>query len=163
MVIATDQTQTQQKTQPEITHNALYEQDFCLWIERALLLLHEGNLRDLDLENLLEEIADMGNSQKQALESNLKIILMHLLKYKYQADKRTNSWRYTIIEHRQRIRKAFKNSPSLRRYFLQEFTDVYLDARQLAVVETELSPNIFPIECPFTTDQVLDEDYFPAP
>jgi hypothetical protein len=164
MAIATEQTQTQipPKIQPELAHHDLYEQDFCLWIEKALVLLREGNLRDLDLENLLEEIADMGNSQKQALESNLKIILMHLLKYKYQADKRTNSWRYTIVEHRQRIRKAFKSSPSLRRHFLQEFADVYLEARQLAVVETELSPNIFPIECPFTTDQALDEAYFPA-
>jgi predicted DNA-binding ribbon-helix-helix protein len=165
MAIATDQTQTQiqPKIQPELAHHDLYEQDFCLWIEKALVLLHEENLRDLDLANLLEEIADMGNSQKQALESNLKIILMHLLKYKYQADKRTNSWRYTIVEHRQRIRKAFKNSPSLRRHFLQEFADVYLDARQLAVIETELPPNTFPVESPFTTDQALDEEYFPAP
>ena len=163
MAIATDQTQIQPKTEPELAHHDLYEQDFCLWIEKALELLHEGNLKDLDLENLLEEIADMGNSQKQSLESNLKILLMHLLKYKYQADKRTNSWRYTIVEHRQRIRKAFKNSPSLRRHFLQEFADVYLDAKQLAVAETGLSPNIFPIECPFTTDQALDEAYFPAP
>ena len=157
MTIATDQT----RTQHVISHHDLYEQDFCLWVERALLLLREGNLRDLDLENLLEEIADMSNSQKQALESNLKVILMHLLKYKYQPDKRTNSWRYTIVEHRQRIRKAFKNSPSLKRHFLDEFADVYLDARKLASVETNISIDTFPITAPFTTSQVLDEDYFP--
>ena len=106
MTIASNQTPTR------LTHYDLYERDFCLWVERALVLMREGNFKDLDLENLLEEIADMSNSQKQALESNLKIILMHLLKYKYQANKRTNSWRYTIVEHRQRIRRAFKNSPS---------------------------------------------------
>jgi hypothetical protein len=159
MTIATDQTQT--RTQQVISHHALYEQDFCLWVEQALVLLREGNLRDLDLENLLEEIADMSNSQKQALESNLKIILMHLLKYKYQPDKRTNSWRYTIVEHRQRIRKAFKNSPSLKRHFLDEFADVYLDARKLASVETNISIDTFPITSPFTVSQVLDEDYLP--
>ena len=153
--------QTPTQTQPAISHHDLYEQDFCLWIEKALLLLREGNLRDLDLENLLEEIADMSNSQKQALESNLQVILMHLLKYKYQPDKRTNSWRYTILEHRQRIRKAFKNSPSLKRHFLQEFADVYLDARKLAAIETGLPINTFPIECPFTTEQAADEAYFP--
>ncbi len=64
---------------------------------------------------------------------------MYFLKYQYQPDKRTNSWRYTIIEHRQRIRRAFKNSPSLKRHFLQEFADVYLDARNLAAVETGIS------------------------
>ena len=104
MAIASDKTQTK-------SHHDLYEEDFCLWIEKALVLLRQGNLRDLDLENLLEEIEDMGNSQKQALESNLKVILMHLLKYKYQPEKRSNSWLYTLAEHRQRIRKAFKNSP----------------------------------------------------
>jgi hypothetical protein len=156
MAIA-NQTQTQQK----ISHQDLYEQDFCLWVDKALVLLRQGNLEDLDLENLLEEIEDMGNSQKQALESNLKIILMHLLKYKYQSDKRTNSWRYTIVEHRQRIRKAFKNSPSLKRHFLGEFADVYLDARKLASVETNLDIDNFPVTSPFTESQVLNEDYFP--
>ena len=117
-----------QTKQQQISHHDLYEQDFCLWVDKALVLLREGNLTDLDLANLLEEIEDMSNSQKQALESNLKIILMHLLKYKYQSDKRTSSWRYTIVEHRQKIRKAFKNSPSLKRHFLEEFADVYLVA-----------------------------------
>jgi hypothetical protein len=144
-----------------LSHHDLYEQDFCLWVEQALVLLREGNLTDLDLENLLEEIAGMSNSQKQALESNLKIILTHLLKYKYQPDKRTNSWLYTIVEHRQRIRKAFKNSPSLKRHFLEELADVYLDARKLASVETGIAIDIFPITSPFTASQVLDEDYLP--
>jgi hypothetical protein len=144
-----------------LSHHDLYEQEFCLWVEQALVLLRKGNLTDLDLENLLEEIAGMSNSQKQALESNLKIILTHLLKYKYQPDKRTNSWLYTIVEHRQRIRKAFKNSPSLKRHFLEELADVYLDARKLASVETGIAIDIFPITSPFTASQVLDEDYLP--
>jgi len=151
-----------QATQIQATsHHELYEQDFCLWIEQALVLLREGNLADLDLENLLEEIADMSNSQKQALESNLKIILMHLLKYRYQPERRTNSWHYTIIEHRQRIRKAFKNSPSLKRHLLEELADVYLDARKLVSVETGISIDTFPIALPFTVYQILNEDYLP--
>ena len=150
-----------QTKQQQISHHDLYEQDFCLWVDKALVLLREGNLTDLDLANLLEEIEDMSNSQKQALESNLKIILMHLLKYKYQSDKRTSSWRYTIVEHRQKIRKAFKNSPSLKRHFLEEFADVYLDARKLASVETNIDIDNFPITSPFTEFQVLDEDYLP--
>lgn len=159
MAIASDKTQID-KTQIK-SHHDLYEDDFCLWIEQALVLLRQGNLRDLDLENLLEEIEDMGNSQKQALESNLKVILMHLLKYKYQPEKRSNSWLYTLTEHRQRIRKAFKNSPSLKRHFLQEFADVYLDAKKLAAIETGLSSQTFPAASPFTPDQVTDEEYLP--
>ncbi len=55
------------QTQTPASHRDLYDQDFCLWVEQALVLLREGNLTDLDLENLLEEIADLSSSQKQAL------------------------------------------------------------------------------------------------
>ena len=143
------------------SHQALYTQDFYLWIDQAMSLLREGNLKELDLENLLEEIEDMGSSQKSALESNLEVILMHLLKYKYQQNKRSSSWRYTIIEHRRRLYKAFKKSPSLKKYFLEEFADAYAGARKLAAVETEISIDTFPLESPFTPEQVLNEDYLP--
>ncbi len=52
------------------SHRELYEQDFCLWIEQAVKLLSENRLSELDRENLIEEISDMGISQKQGLESN---------------------------------------------------------------------------------------------
>lgn len=146
---------------PNISHQSLYEQDFCLWVEQAMTLLREGNLKELDLENLLEEIEDMGRSEKRSISSNLEVVLMHLLKYKYQPSKRSSSWRYTIIEHRRRLFKDFKISPSLKKYFLEEFADAYAGARKLASVETEIPIHTFPLESPFTPEQVLDEDYLP--
>jgi Domain of unknown function DUF29 len=143
------------------SHHDLYEQDFCLWVEEASNLLRAGRFDDLDMENLLTEIEDMSNSQKHALESNLEVLLMNLLKYKYQPDKRSNSWRYTIIEHRLRIQRAFRDSPSLKRYFSEVFMDGYEVARKLAVAETGLKQEIFPIESPFTPEQVLDEEFLP--
>ncbi|MEE3716015.1 DUF29 domain-containing protein [Tumidithrix elongata RA019] len=142
-------------------HAQLYEQDFSLWLEKAVQLLQEGNLAALDVENLIEEIESMGRSERQAVKSNLEIILMHLLKYKYQPEKRSNSWRYRLLEHRRRLDEAFKTSPSLKRYFLQEFDNCYLGARKLASAETGMAIAIFPLEHPFTVEQVLDEDYLP--
>jgi len=147
--------------QQKISHQALYEQDLYLWLEQAMDLLRERNLAELDIDNLIEEIADMGSSQKQAIESNLEIVLMHLLKYKYQPDKRSNSWRYTLLEHRRRIQKAFKTSPSLKRHFLAEFAEAYETARELASAETGLDISLFPLESPFTTEQTLDKEYLP--
>jgi hypothetical protein len=143
------------------SHTQIYEQDFSLWLEQAVQLLREGNLAALDIENLIEEIECMGRSEKQAVKSNLEIILMHLLKYKYQSEKRSNSWRYTLLEHRRRLDEAFKTSPSLKRYFLQEFENCYLGARKLASAETGLAIVAFPVEIPFAIAQVLDEDYLP--
>jgi len=144
-----------------ISHAQIYEQDFALWLAQAAQLLKAGNLAALDIENLIEEIESMGRSERQALKSNLEVILMHLLKYKYQPEKRSHSWRYTLLEHRRRLEQAFKISPSLKRYFWQEFEDSYGGARKLASVETGIPIKIFPLESPFTVEQVLDEDYWP--
>jgi hypothetical protein len=114
-------------------HQALYEKDFYLWIEKAAALLRARNLEELDLGNLIEEIESMGRSKKRSISSNLEVVLMHLLKYKYQPDKRSNSWRYTIIEHRVRILEELQESPSLRGYFLEVFTEVYAAVRKLAI------------------------------
>jgi hypothetical protein len=149
------------QTPTSISHRDLYEQDFCLWVEQAMKLLSENRLSELDRENLIEEIESMGRSEKLSLESNLEVVLMHLLKYQYQPEKRTNSWRYTLFEHRRRLQKAFKTSPSLKRHFVEEFDDCYTAAKKLAAIETGISIGAFPIASPFTTSQVLDEDYLP--
>lgn len=139
----------------------LYEQDFCLWLEKTVKLLKDNNFSALDRDNLIEELESMGRSEKRAIESNLRVLLMHLLKYQYQANHRFNSWLATIQEHRIRINKEFKASPSLKRYFEQIFEETYQDARKLASLETGLSLEHFPVNCPFTSEQGLNPDFLP--
>jgi hypothetical protein len=138
--------------------SSLYEQDYYLWLETTAKLLQEGQLCALDVANLLEEIEDMGRSEKRAFYSNLKILLMHLLKYSYQSEKRSNSWIASIVEHRQRIKKAFKESPSLQAYFIEIVNECYQDARELAAAETGLAIDAFPVEPPFTPEEILNSD-----
>jgi len=139
----------------------LYECDFNLWVEATAQLLREERLTELDVVNLLEEVESMGNSDKFALSSDLVVVLLHLLKWQYQPNKRTRSWEKSIAEHRRRIRKIFKSSPSLRNYFQQIFDECYLDARKQAKIETRLPLEHFPVNSPFTSQQVLDEDFLP--
>ncbi|MBD1933672.1 MULTISPECIES: DUF29 domain-containing protein [Cyanophyceae] len=141
--------------------STLYEQDYYLWLETTARLLQEGQLSVLDVANLLEEIEDMGRSEKRAVYSNLKILLIHLLKYSYQSEKRSSSWLASIVEHRQRLKKAFKESPSLQPYFTEIFNECYQDARELASAETGLEIERFPVETPFTPEETLDSDYLP--
>ncbi|AFY77750.1 MAG: DUF29 domain-containing protein [Hydrococcus sp. C42_A2020_068] len=140
---------------------SLYEKDFLEWTIVTAQLLEQRNWEELDLDNLIEEILSMGRSEKKALYSNLKILLMHLLKYKYQSEKRTSNWRSSIREHRQRIAEAFIDSPSLKNYFDNIFDECYQKARLLASDETGLNADYFPEECPFSVGQVLDENYLP--
>ena len=103
----------------------------------------------------------MGRSEKHSLESNLIVVLMHLLKYKYQPQKRSRSWLSSIFEHRRRLIKAFKTSPSLKRYYQEVFDECYKYAVKQASIETGLPLNIFPNTSPFTTEETLDFDFLP--
>ncbi|MDZ8185239.1 MAG: DUF29 domain-containing protein [Nostoc sp. ChiSLP02] len=151
-----------QLPQSSITSGSdLYEQDFYLWIQTTAELLKQKNFTQLDLENLIEEIETMGRSEKKALRSNLEVVLMHLLKYQYQPEKRPGSWQATIREHRKRLREALEESPSLKPYFDEVLGQCYDHARLLAADETELVVATFPEQSPFTSEQVLEPNFLP--
>lgn len=139
----------------------LYNEDYLQWLETTVNHLKNKDLEHLDLENLIEEIETLGRSEKRELESRLTILLMHLLKYKYQSSKRSNSWLFTIREQRLRILKSFKDSPSLKNYFQSIFSETYSDARALAADETGLPIETFPKDCPFNIELVLNLDWLP--
>ena len=141
--------------------SSLYEEDYHLWLMNTIHQLQNGKLAEVDMVNLVEELEAMVRSEKKAIRSNLRILLMHLLKYKYQSEKRTNSWLFTIREHRKRLRDDFKNSPSLKRYFREVFEECYQDARELAADETGLTIDTFPVESPFSQEETLNPDYLP--
>jgi hypothetical protein len=154
---------TQITLKPELA--SLYETDYLAWIELTVAKLRSPDLAklnpDIDWENLIEEIEDMGKSSRNSLKSNLRIILAHLLKWQYQSDRRSRSWQSSIIEHRLRIYDAFVESPSLKRYFAEVFDDAYSGAIQLASTETGLAQKTFPKVCPYSQNQVLDADFLP--
>lgn len=140
---------------------SLYESDFNLWLEAHADLLKQQQFAQMDIEHLIEEIEDMGNNRKDALESNLMRVFQHLLKWKYQPEKRSNSWRASITEHSLRLNKAIKKNPSLKPYFATVYQESYQDARLIASRETGLDIKTFPDDCPFTAEQVLNPDYLP--
>lgn len=140
--------------------NNLYERDYYLWIEDVLKKIQEKRWDEMDWENLWEEIDDMGKSQKQRLTSNLRILLMHLLKWEFQPQKRTNSWKSTIIEHRRRILEQLESSPSLKNLLNSNLEATYQKARKDASLETNLALNTFPNQCPYTIERILAEDWF---
>ncbi|CAC5342216.1 MULTISPECIES: DUF29 domain-containing protein [Planktothrix] len=141
--------------------NQLYEQDFHLWVQQTIQLLESKHFEELDCQNLIEELDSMGKNDKNALKSNLRILLMHLLKYRFQPEKRSNSWQYTIIEHRQRIEDALENSPSLKPFLENIFIQCYQGAKKLAAAETGLPRSFFPENCPFSIEETLNIDYLP--
>ncbi|HAC65423.1 MAG TPA: DUF29 domain-containing protein [Cyanothece sp. UBA12306] len=139
----------------------LYKSDFNLWLEENIKCLKQKKLDQLDIDNLIEEMEAMGRSEKKAFRSNLEQLLMHLLKWKYQPNKRSGSWERSILEHRNGILEDLEDSPSLKPYFDQVFDKCYQNSRKYAKAETLLNLDIFPDVCPFTRTQILTPDYLP--
>ncbi|MFB2833141.1 DUF29 domain-containing protein [Floridanema evergladense] len=137
------------------TPNSLYEQDFYLWIETTAQQLKEGKFDEVDLTNLIEEIESMGRSEKRELKSRLIVLLMHLLKWQYQPEKRSESWRSTISEQRICIEGLLEDSPSLKPLISEVFDDCYQKACLKATDETGIKLNFFPKESPFTLEETL--------
>jgi hypothetical protein len=140
---------------------SLYERDFCLWLEQQAVLLREGRFDELDLANLIEEIEAMARSDKKAVKSNLVVLLTHLLKHQFQPEQRSAGWRGSMVEHRQRLRDDFEESPSLRPHATRVFAGAYADARERASAETGLPLRAFPKSSPYTLEQTLDPKFLP--
>ena len=81
----------------------LYEQDYHAWAQETAQLIRQGRFLEVDVEHLAEEIEDMGASRERELESRLGVLLAHLLKWRYQPERRGASWEAAIKEQRQRI------------------------------------------------------------
>ena len=138
-----------------------YTEDFHAWALQNAQLLREGRLNDIDIDNIAEELEDMGGSKERELESRLGVLLAHLLKWVCQPERRGNSWQATIEEQRRRIERLLRKNPSLKSKLAECFCDAYGDARLIAVRETGFNKNSFPGDCPFTLAQTLDDAYWP--
>ncbi|TAF05892.1 MAG: DUF29 domain-containing protein [Nostocales cyanobacterium] len=151
--------------------NTLYERDLQLWIEQTIQQLQNHEFASLDIEHLIEELIELGKSEKNALKSNLKILLFHLLKLKIQhnvPDSMNASWYSSIVEHRQRVIDNLTDTPSLKSFLIEAVEKAYPDARKLAIKEAKLAKfgirvpeeSEYPLICPFSIEQILDEDFY---
>jgi hypothetical protein len=138
--------------------NKLYDKDFYLWLKTTAKLLQEQKFAEIDLDNLIEEIESMGRSEKRELRNRLIVLLTHLLKWKYQPERRSNSWISTIVEQRIGLESLLLDSPSLKKQIDAILDDCYKKAVIKAAFETELSKDIFPSICPFTIESILSND-----
>jgi Domain of unknown function DUF29 len=139
----------------------LYELDFFEWTQRNAELLRQGCLEAADIPHIAEELTDMGERDRREVRSYLRRLMMHLMKWHFQADRRTTSWSASIADSRAELEDIFEQSPSLRRLAAESFGQIYPRARRQASAETGLPQSAFPTECPYSFDQLMDDDFLP--
>ncbi len=141
--------------------SSTYETDYYAWAMQQAALLRQGRLADADIDNIAEELEDLGKAEKRELRNRLAVLLAHLLKWQTQPGGRGASWQLTIREQRLRLADHLTDNPSLRPIVPDIIGQVWPRAVLIAVRETKLAENMFPAACPWTAEQVLDEAFWP--
>ncbi|KJR41413.1 protein of unknown function DUF29 [Candidatus Magnetoovum chiemensis] len=140
---------------------SLYETDFYAWSLKTAELIRQGKFAELDIENIAEEIESLGRNNKRELKSRLSVLIMHLLKWQYQSVMRSNSWISTIATQRREIRDLLKDNPSLKYGKEIVIEDALIDAKIQFEKETGIPKRTLPETCPYTWEQINDDDFMP--
>lgn len=141
----------------------LYDKDFYEWTTITAQLIKDRQFDAVDWENLVEEIESLGRSEKRAVKSYLAILLLHLLKWQYQPEHQSRSWKNSINNARDELAELLKENPSLKDDFLVEsIPGAYGKARGKASNETTIYLQNFPDVCPYSLEQILNDDFFPG-
>jgi uncharacterized protein DUF29 len=132
-----------------------YKDDLFGWVEDQVALLEAGRLLEVDAKNVADELGDVGKEQYEKLESAIRVILLHLLKWDHQPERRSRSWVGSIIEQRRRVARVLKKNPSLKPHIAEAIEEGYEDARTEASVETNIPEQTFPSNCPYSWEEIV--------
>ena len=160
-----------------INHDhALYDKDFYGWAMETAKFIRNKEFEKIDIEHLAEEVESMGRSEQRSIYSYLEKLFFHLLKWQYQPQAQCNSWKSTIKNCRKGIKILLEESPSLfnsispeveendvekNKNKIKKWNKTYESAVESAAEETMLPKETFPIVCPFTLPECLDENFWP--
>lgn len=134
----------------------LYEIDDVQWLEETVKLIKNHQFEDLDIDNLIEELEELGREKKNAVASLLEQIIRHLLLLQYwtsEAEYNVVHWKAEIYTFRVQLRR--KITTNLRHYLESELSSIYQDALGFVKIKTQNSVD-FPLECPYTLEQLLN-------
>ncbi len=140
-----------------VSHDA----DLYAWAEQQAGLLRAGRLADLDIDYLAEELDSIMGNERRELVRRFRILIAHLLKWRYQPEARSSGWRGTIAYQRDDISDVLIDSPSLQSTVPEKISAAYPKAVALAARETGKPKTLFPSECPFTPAELLDDEFWP--
>ena len=132
-----------------------YTEDYAGWAEDTAQALEAGDFSEIDRLALADEVRSLSKLERRELTAFLCLILTHLLKQRYQPERKTSSWNATIRVQRKHAGQALRESPSLKASLPELFANAYEQARIDAANETGLDLETFPEACPWTLAEVM--------
>lgn len=144
-----------------VTQN-LYEKDFHAWTQEQAKWVGQRRFEKLDIVHLQEELQLMGASERRELQHRLEVLLMHLLKWKYQPSRQCQSWARTIKVQRNSLIQHLKDNPSLKAKLSEFIANAYENAVLMAADETNLEEAVFPKKSEWDEKAILEKEFFPS-
>jgi hypothetical protein len=140
-----------------------YESDIVAWANQQAWFIRNKKFDLLDLEHLAEEIEDVSKGEQRELANRMAVLLLHLLKWQYQPERQGTSWRLTIKHQCEKVKRRLKNTPSLKHCLQNEdwWADAWTDALDETEKETGIPIERLPELCPWTIEQILNDEWFP--
>lgn len=135
---------------------ARYDRDLYSWAVEQAALLRAGKIAEADAPNIAEELDDVGNEQYDKLESSLRVILTHLLKWDHQPERRSRSWKTSVQVQRNHVLKVLRKNPGLKPPVDEAIAEAYQDARLEAAGEIDCDENSFPKQSPYSLDVIME-------
>ena len=132
-----------------------YKQDIHAWALEQIELLKAGRFDEIDALNIAEEIQDVAEREYDKLQSALAIILLHMLKWEHQPERRSRSWQNSIVEHRARVERQLRKFPSLKSRRGEAVEEAYEDARRWCEIETRIPEVDFAFSCPYDLEEIM--------
>ena len=138
-----------------------HDKDVYGWAVHTAQLLKEKKMNEVDFDGIIEELEGMGRSDEYELMNRLSLVISHLLKWQFQPNMRSHSWTYTIREQRKQATIHMRKNPSLKSQLNEILGDAYDVAISKAAKETSMNEKDFPIQCPYTFDQIMNDEFYP--
>lgn len=146
-------------TAPDKPARADYDTDFYSWSLEQARLLRKSQWAQVDRENVAEEIESLGREQFNKLESAFRVLLLHILKWDHQPERRSRSWIISIKQQRLDVSDVLSDNPGLRPRISEAIARAYRKARLEAAKETELDEGVFPDACAYGFDELMSRDF----
>jgi hypothetical protein len=156
-----DETQVQISVEDYTMPTTLYDTDFDAWAQQQAAALRAKAWDQLDIEHLAAEVEELRKTERNALRSQLRRLASHLLKWRYQPEKRSERWEETTRNGRSLVADWLEDSPSLTSELPTLAAWAYPRARQEGSKNTGRPLTTSPEACPWNVEQLLDEDFWP--
>lgn len=140
----------------------LYDLDFHAWAEQQADAVRRRSANEVDWENVAEEIEGLGKQERAELYSHLRVLLIHLLKWEFQPQRRSRSWALSMVEQRAQLERHLALNPSLGPHVHAELSAAHKAARARAARETGLPLSAFPEQLPYSAEDVLRDGWTPG-